>query len=143
MKSRDSILIALAAGAAVGALILGLVGRAATAGLALARGAPTNLSLAGVAQVIVYGAVLGALGSLAALPTRAHFPESHCARSALVAAVLFVGSLLFPLVRGRIRLGAGEAQLLTLVVAAAIFFVYALMLDSLLDRLERGPRGDA
>lgn len=134
----ERIVAALIAGGTVGTLVLGVLGRLAMAGVALAEGSPLNLTLAGFGQVVIYGAVLGAVGGLAALPTRTHFPGNHYLRSVIVAAVLFVGSFLFPLMRGRIRLGSGSEQAFTLVLAAAIFLVYASILDTIMNRLDRG-----
>jgi hypothetical protein len=142
MLSRESIVTSLIAGAAVGTVVLGLFGRLAMAGVALADGSPLNLSFSGLAQVVVYGAVLGGVGGLVALPTRSHFPANRHLRSVIVAAVLFVGSFLFPLVRGRISLGPRETQLFVLVVAAAVFLIYASTLDSLMNRIERGRKGE-
>lgn len=137
----ERVVAAFIAGATVGTVVLGVLGRIAMAGLALAQGSPLNLSLAGFGQVVIYGAVLGAVGGFVALPTRMHLPANHYLRSVVVAAVLFVGSFLFPLMRGRISLGSGGEQAFTLVVAAAVFVIYASILDSIMNRLDRGSSG--
>ena len=53
MSFYREITIALISGAAAGAVVLGIVGRMATAGVAYITGNTTNLSLSGVLEILI------------------------------------------------------------------------------------------
>jgi hypothetical protein len=130
MHERNPVLVALATGAISGAVILGLAGRAAMAVVAAAVGLPANLSAPGVPEVVAVGAILGAAGGLAVLLARKLLPKSRAGRIVLVAATLFV----FSVIRGHVDWSADGLVVPTLATAAVVFLVYAAGEDFLVDR---------
>lgn len=127
---------ALAAGALAGALVLGLLGRVATAGIAVAVGRDLNLSLRGILEVFALGLVVGGVGGLFLVPVRRLFPASRAARDLLLGVALFAASFLVFLLQGGAVLGG--LTLLTTVVVAGVYVLYAYLTDALLARFQPG-----
>ena len=124
MVERDSRTASAAVtGAAMGALILGLAGRAAMAGVALLEGEATRLSPRGVAETVLLGTLLGAVGGVSLLEARRRLGPRGLRAGLLVGSALFAGSLLVSWLGGMLD-GAGLAGLPSLVVAAALFLAY-------------------
>jgi hypothetical protein len=134
--THNSAGLALLVGAVSGVIVLGIIGRAAMAVVAFAMGVPTNLSLRGVFEVVVFGGLVGAVGGLLLLLARKILPAHQMTQSALVALVLLGGSITLALYRGRISLDIHTALPLTLSVAAIVFVVYGHVTNVLLGRLE-------
>jgi hypothetical protein len=124
----------LIVGAALGALILGVVGRAAMAGVALVTGSELNLSLKGLLEVVIAGTILGAVGGLLFVPVRRLARTNRLARSVILGSVLFACSLAVSLSTDGMALGPELP--ITLVVVAAVFLGYGLVLEGLLTRME-------
>jgi len=133
--AQASPLSALGAGAITGALVLGLVGRAATAALALVTGNPMNLSLTGLLEVVLAGALLGLLGGLLLLAFR-RGRQTGLVRGVLVGLTLFLASVLASWLAGRVDLGV-TTSLLTVSVVAVVYVGWGLSADTLLTRFER------
>jgi len=140
MQTRKLLPAALLAGALAGALVLGLVGRAATAGLAYAIGQDTNLSLRGLIEVLMVGLLVGGVGGLLLLPVRRLFPASRTTRNLALGILLFAGSSLAVFLRGRPGFAVGGLTLVTAAVVAAVYVLYAFTADALLGRLQPGDR---
>jgi len=128
---------ALIAGAVAGALVLGIAGRGATAGVALVTGNALNLSLRGVLEVVIAGALVGAIGGVLLLVLKSVCSGARLARGAIVGVVLFACSVLVSWVSGKIALSVDSTQLLTLIVVAIMFIVYGVCADALLARFQR------
>ncbi len=124
---------ALATGAALGAVLLGLAGRLATAGLAVALGSPANLSAGGVLETMIVGSIWGAFGALV-LSVEDRVPASRVPRGILAGAVTFAGSMLFGWALGHgPDLGRAEGRVTT-AVAAAAFVLFGAALGRALPR---------
>lgn len=117
-------------GASLGALFLGLGGRAATAALAAALGKATNPSAPGIAQSLLVGLLLGTAGGLLLPVVRRFFGGAAWWPGLVVAAVLFHLTLTLSWFGGRLELG-GELPA-TLIVIAAAFVVFGVVLDRVL-----------
>lgn len=128
---------ALIAGAVAGALVLGIAGRGATAGVALVTGNALNLSLRGVLEVVIAGALVGAIGGVLLLVLKSVCGGARQARGAIVGVVLFACSVLVSWVSGKIALSVDSTQLLTLIVVAIMFIVYGVCADALMARFQR------
>jgi hypothetical protein len=121
-------------GAALGVVVLGLGGRAVTAGIAIVAGRETHLSLLGLTEVVLLGAVVGVLGSLLLQALRRPNSLDRVSRGLVVAAVLFFGSLLFAwFVRG-MGFVENAVQPFTLIAVAVVFGIYGIALDAVVDR---------
>lgn len=132
---------AVAAGAIAGAVILGIIGRLATVGVAIVTGFPLNLTARGWFEVAVAGAAVGAVGGvlLNAMRSRLQPPK----RGVIVGAVLFGAMAVASWAGGRIGAGAPAVTWITLAVVAVVFVVYGLGADVLLDRFEKRDGMDA
>src|SRR5919201_7020272 len=88
---------ALVTGTALGAIILGVGGRLAMAGIALTAGSKPHFTLGGTLTVIALGAVSGLAGSAIALVTRGirnrWLPRHTWVQHALLAALLLAITL--------------------------------------------------
>ena len=73
MVTRNSTGLALLAGSVSGAIVLGIIGRAAMAVEAVATDSPTNLSLRGALEFVVLGGLAGSVGGLLLLLARKLF----------------------------------------------------------------------
>lgn len=140
MRYYRELALALLAGAVTGTLVLGIAGRAATAGVALITGNALNLSLMGGLEVVIVGALVGAVGGVLLLVLRSVHGDSELARGITVGAILFVCSFLVAWVSGKIALGLSSIQLFMLGVVAIMFMVYGVCADVLLTRFESGGR---
>jgi hypothetical protein len=132
---HPSAVSALAAGAIAGALVLGLIGRMATAAVALVTGHPPNLSLNGLLEVAVAGALLGILGGLLLLAFR-RGRQTGVVRGVLVGVTLFLASVLASWLAGRVEFGVPASGLMFSVVAL-VYAGWGLSADALLTRFER------
>jgi len=135
-KEAAGALAALVAGAVSGALVLGLAGRMAMAGVALIVGTVTNLSLEGLLEVTAMGALAGSVGGLLLLVLKKRGRVARAARGPIAGATLFVSSLLVSWMTGKIDFGHPGPLLMTLFVAAAFFLLYGISADAILSRLE-------
>ena len=131
---------ALIAGAVTGALVLGIAGRGATAGIALVTGNALNLSLRGVLEVLIVGTLVGAIGGVLLLVLKSVCGAARLARGAIVGVVLFSCSALVSWVNGKIAFSVAPTQLFTLIVMVIMFIVYGVCADALLARFEDGGR---
>ncbi len=129
--------LSILAGAAAGACVLGLVGRAAMAAVALVTGNALNPSLRGLLEVAAAGTLLGILGGLLLLACRRMRRIRDLAPGRIVGVTLFLCSVLAFGAKGRIDFGS-PVSLLTLAVAAMIFLAYGIAADSLLTRFAGG-----
>lgn len=132
--------LALLAGTVSGALVLGITGRVATAGIALITGNALHLSLRGGLEVVIVATLVGAVGGVLLLVLRSVRGNSKLARGITVGAILFVCSSLVAWVSGKIAFGLSSIQLFTLCVVAIMFMVYGVCADALLTRFESRSR---
>ena len=137
-KGRVAILL----GAAVGALVLGLGGRAATAGLALITSREVNLSLHGLLEVLLLGAVIGGVGGLLLLLVRRLPRLGRAGRGMLLGAGLFLASGLVSWFSCGMKLGMG-VQPYTLAAVALVFLIYGFALDGLFTRFDGGAKSNS
>jgi hypothetical protein len=129
---------ALGAGAIAGALVLGLFARIATALLALATRHPHNLSARGLAEVVILGAILGAIGGIVLLLLRGKRYESRLASGLILGGLVFLGSFVASWAGGRLDFSQPNLLLLTLAVAAVFCFIYGVLARVLFQRFLLG-----
>jgi len=133
LKRETSWLRSTLAGAATGVLVLGLVGRLATALVAVAAGRPSNLSARGLLEVAVIGALFGVVGGLLAWALRRALPGAGKARGVVVGGGLFAIALVWSWLGGHLE-PSGDGVWWTLAVVGAVFLVYGLVLELWLER---------
>lgn len=121
-------------GAITGALILGLVGRAGMAMIALLSGQALNLSLRGTLQVIVLGAVVGAFAGPVLMLLRNMIPASRAMRVLSLSVVLFLVTWFAP--RPAISTaGSASSPVMPAVLAIAlVLLAFGLVLDAQISR---------
>ncbi|MBU1699140.1 MAG: hypothetical protein KJ970_07775 [Candidatus Eisenbacteria bacterium] len=124
-------------GAAMGALIIGLLGRVVMVVVALAAAHNPNLSLNGILLVLLLGTFLGAIGGLVLLLTRSIFHLTGMAGGAVIGVLLFVLTCLITLLRGGLDTSRGPLLLVTLGSALLIFILYGVALNGMVTRLEK------
>ncbi len=134
MKMNRSLLF-FTAGALSGALILGIAGRAATASLAHLYSFPLNLSLKGVLEAIILGAVVGGLGGLLLNVLQRGWNRHPIFAGMTVGVILFGVTTLLFLIRGRFTIDLSLLQSLTLAVAFILFLVYGITVAALSARM--------
>jgi len=121
-------------GAVSGILILGVVGRAATAGIALVTGNSINLSLRGALEVVAIGAFIGAIGGILLLVFRNLCRGNGIACGIIAGLVLFICSTIFLSVDGKFAFNMSVMQVFTLSVVAAVFMIYGVFTSKLIKR---------
>jgi hypothetical protein len=137
MRKFDRIPAALVCGAISGAVILGIFGRLATATLAMIYGQPTNISLRGILEVVAVGAAAGTLGGVLIVMLRKVEEWSEIVRGVVAGLILFLASLFFALIRGRISIVPTAGQFFSLIVIAVFFLLYGVLVVLLIRRFER------
>jgi hypothetical protein len=131
-------------GSLLGTVMLGLLGRAFIALIALLTGgASTYLSIPGLLAAIVVGALVGAGGGYLILPLRARLARGRLARGFVLGTGVFIAFLAVSWVAGAVwgalRLGWAPA-----LIAAAVFSVaFAFILDLLIDAMTSAQREEA
>ena len=128
--------MALLSGAAMGALILGAVGRATMAGVALITHHDPNLSFRGLLEVLLLGTLIGAVGGLLLLPIRRMLRSRGLVTGIILGIVLFLGSWFVLLFSDRMDFRFYPIMPLTLSVVAVVFLIYGIAVGALLYRLE-------
>ena len=137
MKYYREILLALLAGAVSGALVLGIVGRAATAGVALVIGDSLNLSLKGVLEVVIIGMFVGAVGGILLLMLKNVFRGDGLTLGVIVGLIMFVCSTIFVIISGRVTFDMSFIQFFVFGVSIFIFVIYGILSSALLTRFNR------
>jgi hypothetical protein len=142
MKALVDWMTAVVVGALSGAVILGLLGRLAMAGLALAMGRASNLSLRSVLEVVVIATVVGAVGGVIRQLLAFWLHRPGMIRGVFVGISLFVLSgMLSWWAGGFDELGTLTLSLPTLVMVAVVYVVFGITIEELLVRREtRGGR---
>ena len=140
MKYYREILLALLAGAVSGALVLGIVGRAATAGVALVIGNSLNLSLKGILEVVIVGMFVGAVGGVLLLMLKNVFRGNGLALGIIVGLIMFVCSTIFVIISGRVTFDMSFIQFFVFGVLTFIFVIYGILLSALFTRFNRNWR---
>jgi hypothetical protein len=126
-----SLFTALLLGTVTGALLLGVGGRLAMRGLALASGRPPGFSFGGTLSVILSGAIAGAIGGILLF-----------AAAQFVPALLRVRGLIFGLLcYGLATPGFRPPQLLVFALFAPTFLGYGVATVMLYERFTRDARG--
>ena len=137
MKYYREILLALLAGAVSGALVLGIVGRAATAGVAFVIGDSLNLSLKGVLEVVIIGMFVGAVGGILLLMLKNVFRGDGLTLGVIVGLIMFVCSTIFVIISGRVTFDMSFIQFFVFGVSIFIFVIYGILSSALLTRFNR------
>lgn len=138
---RRGILLAVVAGAVSGIMILGLVGRLATALIALAVGVEMNLSGRGIFEVMTLGMVVGVVGGVVLFAMRRVARSPRVAHGVTLGIVLFVGSLVFESLGGGVTATTWSTYPLTIVVVGVVFIAYGVEMEKLLAWFERRSAG--
>lgn len=140
MKFFHEVLLAMLIGAASGILILGVFGRAVTAGIALFTGNSINLSLRGALEVVVFAAFIGAIGGIMLLVFRYVCRGNGVACGILAGIALFICSTLFVSVVGKFAFNMSFMQVFTLGIVAAVFMIYGVLTSKLIMRFNGNRR---
>jgi len=137
MKAVADWMIAVVVGALAGAIILGFIGRLAMAGVALAAGMASNLSLTGVLQVVVFATVAGAVGGLIRQLYGFWLHKRGILRGAFVGVSLFVlTGMLSWWAGGSDELGTLALSVPTLLVVATLYVAFGITVEELMMRRE-------
>jgi len=131
---------AICAGAVAGGIVLGLLGRAATAAVAAGMGRPIHLSARGLLEVAALGVIVGAIGGalLPMLRHRRHLPGP--VPGFIVGTAVFVGSVFVAWLSRRIELTATGPLPMTLAAVSVVCLSYGVVASALLARFEHGGR---
>ncbi len=92
----------LIAGTISGILILGLAGRAVTAGIALVTDTPSNLSFGGIGESVVVGALVGANGGCLLIMLKNMFRVRLSCLGIAIGIILFIPTHIFAFFNNRI-----------------------------------------
>ena len=131
-----SVFVVMLLGAALGTLILGLLGRAVMAIVSIGAGNDPNLSLYGIILALLLGTFLGAIGGVVLLLIKnvLHFSGTAC--GALVGILLFILTLVLTLLRGGLSFGGTFVIFVTLAAALLLFAAYGTLLGRFADRMD-------
>ncbi|MBD3386376.1 hypothetical protein GF407_15810 [candidate division KSB1 bacterium] len=132
--------MAMLIGTVSGIFILGVVGRAASAGIALFTGNSINPSLRGALEVVVIGACIGAIGGILLFVFRNVCRGNGLACGIIAGLALFIFSTLFVLVNGKFAFNMSFMQVFTLSVVAAVFMIYGIFTSKLIMRFNGNRR---
>lgn len=136
MKKQSEMVLSIVAGAISGALLLGLVGRFVSAGVALITGSPLNLSWKGLWGVMVIGLVVGAVGGALYFLFLAFLKGSKLIMGVVSGLIMYAGFTAFAIISGKMILEVSlKNQLFLLVLVLVIFLLYGLVLSRLLALL--------
>jgi hypothetical protein len=116
-----------------GAVILGLLARLTMAIIALSSNHPVNLSIRSIAEVIVVGAVVGAMGSIVLLGLRTLISPG-IARGIILGFLLFSGSLMIGLMAGRVAFGEQPITFITFALLGVVFVLYGIVTEWMVGR---------
>lgn len=142
MKKQSEMVLSIVAGAISGALLLGLVGRFVSAGVALITGSLLNLSWKGLWGVMVVGLVVGAVGGALYFLFLAFLKGSKLIMGVVSGFIMYAGFTAFAIISGKMILEVPlRSQLFLLVLVLVIFLLYGLVLSRLLVLLEQGWGG--
>jgi len=126
-----SLLTALMAGTATGALLLGVGGRIVMRAFALATGRPSGFSVGGTFSVILSGAIAGCVGGVLLFAATRFVPAQLRFRG------LIFGLLCYALATPGFR----PPQLFVFALFAPIFLAYGVATVTLYERFIRSERG--
>jgi hypothetical protein len=140
MRSRYG--ISIVAGAIVGVVVLGWLGRLATAAVAVALDHPANLSVPGMLEATVVGAVGGATGGFL-LATIRNSGVGAPLSGVATGAALFALTATLAWMRGRLPLGPTVPQAATLIVVFALYLAFGTVLDAVVERRVREDAADS
>ena len=137
MNVARQFLVGSAAGIVSGAVVLGLGGRLAMAGLVLVRGARPEFSAGGSLEVVLVGAFFGAIGgALSAVLARLAPNAGPAVRGALVGLAVFgIAGAGSDAARGPAA-GLGPLLLPVLGAAALLCIVFGVAAERLRERWE-------
>jgi hypothetical protein len=121
----------LFAGMAAGALVLGVGGRLAMAGLAIATRQRPRFSLGGSLEVVMLGTLLGVLGGLLLIPMRARWATHDWLRGALLGAALCGMAWLSSPVGRQTAQGAPLGVAVVVALSLVLFILYGVIADRL------------
>jgi len=138
MKNERGIFSALLSGVISGVLVLGIIGRLAIASVAIGRGSSMNLSLRGVLEVIILGVIMGAIGGILLFIIKKMLWVNGLVSGIMIGLILFVFSVVFALLSGRIVLGMSLDQWVTMLIALTMFAIYGIFAAGLLNKFTRG-----
>jgi hypothetical protein len=136
MRYYRQVPLALLTGAVMGALVLGITGRMATAVITLITGHEPNLSLSGGLEAVIVGTLIGAVGGILMLAVSRFHGGSKLARGATVGGMLAICSRLGASIFGKITLGVSSIRPVMLGIVAVMYAVYGIGADALLTWLE-------
>lgn len=141
MANARRLMIAMGIGGALGALVIGGGGRLVMRMIATLAGLPGGFSTGGTAEVLLYGALIGAAGALVGLAL-ARVGLRSIGLGLSVGLLTFAGTLLTlpPHIAASVRPFASIMPTV-LILFGACFLLYGLVMAAALERL-RTREGD-
>ena len=127
MPRTRQVVTSLLLGVGAGTVILGIGGRLTMSGIALVTSGHARFSLAGSLEVVLVGAINGAVGGVLLLPLRQLVQTGPLFRGVALGLILFGIALVIE--------GPGPPFILAL--AAAMLALYGIVVDVLFVRLAR------
>lgn len=121
-----------------GAIVLGIFSRLIMAAIALSIGKPTNLSVLGLVEVALVGALMGASGGVILLAIKKYMPPGYY-RGLTLGIVLYGGSLVFGIMGRRFTVGENPYAIIILVSTGGIYALYGILTEWLLSAGHRDP----
>ncbi|MBD3224814.1 MAG: hypothetical protein GF313_08800 [Caldithrix sp.] len=137
MPQQNTLSSSIRARALAGLLILGLGGRIATALIAVWSDSLANISIRGFLQVMIVGAIVGAVGGWLLHALRNTLQRRTIAGGIFMGLVLFLATTLLALLSGRLMVSASFIAVLTLFFAAGVFIIYGAATAVLLSKMNR------
>lgn len=140
MKNYQKFFGSMLIGTISGIMILGILGRAATIGIALVAKRSINLSLSGSLQVILFAAFIGAIGGIFIYLFQRIF-QAKCLTCAIINSfLLFLISSFYLFLLGTLSFNFSVLQFFTIGVVALIFIIYGLIVCRLVRRFKANRR---
>jgi len=132
---KDVILLSMSLGAIAGSLILGLAGKIIMAILSLLVGSSTNLSLPGIFEAMIFGAVMGTVGGLLATGIKKIENLKRLNQSLVIGITLYAISILLSSLLSKIKINFFGLQFLTLIVVFGMYILYGFCITNLINRI--------
>jgi len=132
MKSHNSPLLSVIAGAISGILFLGILGRLFTMIFEFTARNNSNISISGIFEVIIIGLIVGAIGGFLYYIFSNSKQRSKTVNGLMTGFIMFLSTTIFMFLTGRASLGIAPVYLM-LAAAVIVFALYGLFLPKFLS----------
>ena len=140
MNRLRIIISSILSGAIAGAIILGLMGRFALSIVSLSMGKSTNLSLSGMSEALIAGAIIGVVGGLFHTQTSKMKYFSNSIRNIILGTTLFAISVFVSVLFMNLRVDFSVDQIFTFITIICMYIVYGFSLDIMINRMKQTNR---